>query len=182
VSDPASRPCTLDAWNRYEGELRGWLVHRVGGDEALAADLLQTVFLKALRQGPRFCEVERPRAWLFTTARHAVVDHFRTLKLEVPVPESLSEVIEPRPVVDSLAACLPRALGEMPEQDADILRRCDLEGMTQPSTRALTGSLCREPSPGSSARVAGSRSTSRGCVRSGATRTAGCAASCRARV
>lgn len=131
MSDPASRPCTLDAWNRYEGELRGWLVHRVGGDEALAADLLQTVFLKALRQGPRFCEVERPRAWLFTTARHAVVDHFRTLKLEVPVPESLSEVIEPRPVVDSLAACLPRALGEMPEQDADILRRCDLEGMTQ---------------------------------------------------
>ncbi len=129
----ASRPCVLEAWDAHEAELAGWLRGRTGGDAALADDLLQEVFLRALRQGARFCEVERARAWLFTTARNALVDHWRTRKAQVPVPESLAqpEPDEPPQPVVQLTACLPRALGELDPLDADILRCCDLEGMTQ---------------------------------------------------
>lgn len=139
MSAPATRPCTLDAWERHEGELRGWLIRRVRGDVALADDLLQTVFLKALRQGRRFCAVERARAWLFATARNAAIDHLRLQKHQVPLPEELSEQVDERPPVDSLTACLPRALEEMGEQDAEILRQCDLEGMTQAEYARLHG-------------------------------------------
>jgi len=33
--------------------------------------------------------------------------------------------------VESLAACLPRALAELSPSHADILQRCDIEGQTQ---------------------------------------------------
>ena len=139
MSGPASRPCVLEAWAQHEGELRGWLLRQLGGDEVLADDLLQTIFLQAVRQGHRFCEVERSRAWLFTTARNAVIDHFRLKKQEVPISDDLSEPVEPRLPIDSLTECLPRALGELREQEADILRRCDLEGMSQAEYARLHG-------------------------------------------
>lgn len=106
-------------------------MRQLGGDQTLAADLLQVVFLKALRQGERFCQVERARAWLFTTARHALIDHHRLQKAVVPLPEDLHSDPEERLAVDSLTRCLPRALRELDPQDAEILRCCDLEGMTQ---------------------------------------------------
>ncbi len=134
-----SRPCVLDAWQEHESELRGWLIHRVQGDRALADDLLQIVFLKALRQGRRFCDVERTRSWLFTTARNTVVDHFRLLKKQVPVPDDMSAHVDVMPPVDLLAQCLPRALDELGDKDADVLQRCDLEGMAQAEYARLHG-------------------------------------------
>lgn len=123
--------CVLEAWESHEAELRAWFRRRLDGDEALADDLLQNLFLKAVRQGERFCEVERARAWLFTAARNALVDHLRLRKDQVPLPANLPAPGEGAAPVDGLAACLPRALSEMGEHDADILRRCDLEGMSQ---------------------------------------------------
>lgn len=127
----SSMDCVLGAWQRHEAELRTWLRRRLGGDEALAEDLLQNLFLKAIRQGERFCQVERARAWLFTAARNAVVDHLRLRKDQAPIGPDLPAPAEVVPPVDGLAACLPRALSEMDDRDADILRRCDLEGMSQ---------------------------------------------------
>ena len=57
-------------------ELRGWLRHRTC-NAALADDLLQDLFLKALRQGNRFCELTNARAWLFEVARNLLADHLR---------------------------------------------------------------------------------------------------------
>ena len=44
--------CVSYAWRVHQSELRGYLIHRVA-DPALAEDLLQDVFVKALRQGER---------------------------------------------------------------------------------------------------------------------------------
>lgn len=123
--------CVLDAWEGHEAELRVWFRRRLDGDAALAEDLLQNLFLKALRQGERFCQVERARAWLFTAARNALVDHLRLRKDQAPLSAELPAPGEWTVPVDGLAACLPRALSEMDAQDADILRRCDLEGLSQ---------------------------------------------------
>lgn len=49
-----------------------------------------------------------------------------------PLPEDLPwQPSEPPPVVDALADCVERVLGQLAPADADILRRCDLEGQTQ---------------------------------------------------
>lgn len=139
MSMTTMRPCILQAWEAHKDELHGFIKNRVRGDEALADDLLQTIFVKALSQGTRFCELDRARAWLFTTARNVVIDHFRLRKKEIPIPEHLSRNVETPATVDLLAQCLPRALEELGEQDADILRRCDLEAMTQTEYARLHG-------------------------------------------
>jgi len=133
--------CVIEAWDRHERELRGFLVRQVG-DPVLAEDLLQDVFLRALAQGSRFCNLADTRAWLFRVARNRVVDHHRTQRDQVPVPEQLADEVEVPEAVAGLAACLPRALAELPPEDADAIRRCDLDGMTQAEyARALGLSL-----------------------------------------
>jgi len=63
--------CLTVAWTAHEPELRGWLRHRLG-NPAEADDLMQDLFLKALRQGERFCSVRNARAWLFEVARNTL--------------------------------------------------------------------------------------------------------------
>jgi RNA polymerase sigma-70 factor (ECF subfamily) len=44
----------MTAWHEHEAELRGWLRDQLRS-RADAEDMLQDVFLKAMRQGERFC-------------------------------------------------------------------------------------------------------------------------------
>jgi predicted RNA polymerase sigma factor len=56
--------CVIKSWRAHESELRGYLTHRLGNNH-LAEDLLQEVFIKAMRQGASFCNLDNSRAWLF---------------------------------------------------------------------------------------------------------------------
>ena len=67
-------PCLMAAWHAHERQLRGWLIQHVE-DHATAQDLLQDVFMKALRQGKGFCDIDNARAWLYEVARNTVTDH-----------------------------------------------------------------------------------------------------------
>ncbi len=146
--------CLMQAWALHQAELRGWLQHRLG-DAATAQDLLQDVFLKALRQGERFCSVANARAWLFEVARNTLTDHLRRQHPTEPLPpawlgeEPLGSGLQgglgmpgtdalpfdpdadAPPVVDQLTGCLQRVLTEMALADAHIIRQCDLAGQRQ---------------------------------------------------
>ena len=134
--------CVASAWRAHEGELRGYLRHRLADAEA-ADDVLQDVFVKAMRQGQGFCTLDNPRAWLFQVARNALVDRARTAHPTEPLPEGPEEPVAPPEdsvaPVDALAECLDRSLGELSADDAAILRACDLEGMTQREFAAAHG-------------------------------------------
>jgi RNA polymerase sigma-70 factor (ECF subfamily) len=122
--------CLLAAWDRHEHELLGYLRHRVHG-AAEAEDLLQEVFLKALRQGQAFCAVDNARAWLFQVARNAVVDHLRGTKAHVALPDELANPESPVEAVDGLTHCLPRVLAELSAEDRVAITLCDIDGLTQ---------------------------------------------------
>ena len=126
--------CVAAAWQAHEGELRGYLRHRLSDTDA-ADDVLQDVFVKAMRQGQGFCTLDNPRAWLFQVARNALVDRLRTTHRHEPLTDELANFIpldtQPVAPVDALADCLSRTLGELSTDDAEILRACDLEGQTQ---------------------------------------------------
>jgi RNA polymerase sigma-70 factor (ECF subfamily) len=134
--DASPFSCVASARNSHEGELRGYLRHRLDDPHA-AADLLQDVFVKALRQGQGFCTLHNPRAWLFQVARNALVDRVRMQhpqeSLTPELADSLPHESEPEAPVDALSDCLSRMLAELAPFDADILRACDLEGETQRS-------------------------------------------------
>jgi RNA polymerase sigma-70 factor (ECF subfamily) len=122
--------CLMTAWHQHEAELRGWLRHRLG-NPVDAEDLVQDVFIKAMRQGERFCAIVDARAWLFEVARNALADRLRLARNTVELPEDLSADIEEAAAVDSLAACLPRVLAELSPEDREAITLCDLQGLPQ---------------------------------------------------
>lgn len=122
--------CVVDAWQKYEPELRGFVTRQVG-DPAAAEDLLQDAFLKAIAQGAGFCTLENPRAWLFRVARNLLVDHHRRQHQTVEVDENLSAPEVEIPAIVSLSECLPHALEALNEEDREAITLCDLEGMKQ---------------------------------------------------
>ncbi|GAB1232618.1 sigma-70 family RNA polymerase sigma factor [Ferrigenium sp. UT4] len=122
--------CVLNAWRAHEPELRGYLIHRMS-DPHIAEDLLQEVFVKAMRQGKEFCRLDNARAWLFQVARNALVDHQRLHKETVEVPEDIpAPEFHPEPLV-ALSACVARVLTELSPEDRDIIEQCDLNGAKQ---------------------------------------------------
>jgi RNA polymerase sigma-70 factor (ECF subfamily) len=147
-------PCLLDAWSAHEAELLRYLRHHVR-PASEAEDVLHDLFLKALRQGERFCAVSNPRAWLFEVARNAAVDHARRTRSSAPLAEDLAaselepagvfaalvdETVEPGLApVDLLSACLPRVLTELAAEDREALELCDIGGMSQKAFAELKG-------------------------------------------
>lgn len=134
--------CVSSAWRAHEGELRGYLRKRLSDRDA-ADDVLQDVFVKAMRSGQHFCTLDNPRAWLFQVARNALVDRYRAAHANEPLPDHLAEALpfmpEQTPPVDALADCLTRVLGELSADDAAILNACDLQGQTQKAFAAAHG-------------------------------------------
>jgi RNA polymerase sigma-70 factor, ECF subfamily len=122
--------CLMTAWHEHEAELRGWLRHRLG-NFVDAEDVLQDVFLKAMRQGERFCAIANARAWLYEVARNALADRLRLARNTVELPEDLSADVEGAAAIDSLAACLPRVFSELSPEDREAITLCDLEGLPQ---------------------------------------------------
>lgn len=119
-----------ELWHAHERELRGWLLHHTG-DPALCDDLLQDVFLRAMRHRADLETLRNGRAWLFEVARNRLTDHFRRTRHAVPLPDDLpAQETLPAPV-DSLARCLPRVLGELSAEDREVIERCDLGGLSQ---------------------------------------------------
>jgi RNA polymerase sigma-70 factor (ECF subfamily) len=123
--------CISDAWQAYEAELRRFLRHRAG-DDATADDVLQELFVRALRQPDGLCGVANRRAWLYQAARNLLIDRQRVAKDNVPLPDDLvADPEEPLLPVYALSQCLPRVMAELAPEDREAITRCDFEGLTQ---------------------------------------------------
>ncbi|WP_173064855.1 RNA polymerase sigma factor SigZ [Sulfurimicrobium lacus] len=128
----------MTAWHRHEGELRAWVRGRMGNAPD-TEDMVQELFLKALRQDKKFCEISNARAWLFEVARNALADRLRLKKEQVELPDDLVSEANELAAVDSLAVCLPRALAELSEEDREVITLCDLEGLNQEDYARIKG-------------------------------------------
>lgn len=125
--------CIAQAWQAHEAELRGYLRHQMTEAADSADDVLQDIFVKAMRQGQGFCTLTNPRAWLFQVAHNALVDRSRTtqptdpLADDAPIADPGVPELDP---VDALADCLTSVIGKLALEDAAMLRACDLQGQT----------------------------------------------------
>lgn len=138
LSTASTPSCIMRAWSAHESELRRWLRARVR-EPADADDLMQELFIKALRQRQRFCDIHNARAWLFEVVRNMLADSLRVARNTVELPDNLVLETDDPPAVDLLTVCLPRVLSELSEVDRDALTRCDLEGMPQAEYAARLG-------------------------------------------
>ncbi|VVZ96785.1 ECF RNA polymerase sigma factor SigL [Halomonas lysinitropha] len=126
-----SAPCVESAWWEHHRELQRFLIRHCG-DREDADDLLQRVYAKALIHRDQFCELRKPRAWLFRVARNQWIDDQRRTGqlIDGNPPEMPADNTPPAPL-GSLADCIARALPHLSQEDQDILQRCDLEGNRQ---------------------------------------------------
>ncbi|WP_296510333.1 sigma-70 family RNA polymerase sigma factor [Rhodoferax sp.] len=122
--------CLDTAWKLYAAELRSWLRRRLSQAQD-ADDLMQDVFMKALRQGNQFCSVQNARAWLFEVTRNTLADRLKLQREMVELPEDLVAAGGESDAVDELTACLPRVLSELSDLDREAITFCDLQGMSQ---------------------------------------------------
>lgn len=122
--------CLDTAWKQHAPELRSWLRQRLSQPQDVD-DMMQDLFMKALRQGSQFCSVTNARAWLFEVARNALADRFKIKRELVELPDDLATEAEDLDAVDLLTACLPRVLSELSPTDREAIALCDLEGMSQ---------------------------------------------------
>ncbi|MBC8212817.1 MAG: RNA polymerase sigma factor SigZ [Gammaproteobacteria bacterium] len=122
--------CITSAWDQHESELRHFLQSRIN-DQDVAEDLLQDVFVKALAQGQKFCQLENTRAWLYRVTRNHLIDYFRSHKIYQEVPEQLPDVVENSEPLVNLSRCLPTALTKLSNEDREVIELCDLQGLTQ---------------------------------------------------
>ena len=134
--------CLDTAWKQHAAELRSWLRRRLPQAQDVD-DMMQDLFIKALRQGSQFCSVQNARAWLFEVARNALADRLKCKREMVELPDDLpaadpEDAPEDAPV-DSLTACLPRVLSELKPTDREAIVLCDLNGMSQADYAAHAG-------------------------------------------
>lgn len=131
AAESAGAGCLLAAWQAVTGELLGYLRHRCARPED-AEELLQEVFIKALRQGEAFAAVNQPRAWFFQVARNALADHLRCRRETIALPDDLPAMPGSEPaVVEALSQCLPRVLSELSAEDRLAITFCDIDGHSQ---------------------------------------------------
>lgn len=126
---------TLDAsWAETLDRLRAFVAARVESSE-LAADITQDVLVRSIASGA-LERVDNPAAWLYRSARNAVIDHYRTRHHHEPIdeldgwPDPGSSENVPNDATRDLARCLQPLLGELSPTARDALTRVDLEGHT----------------------------------------------------
>lgn len=125
-----SSSCLDTAWRHYAPELRAWMRHRLSTPQDVD-DMMQDLFIKALSQGGKFCNIANARAWLYEVARNAIADRMKVKRDMVELPDDLAAQGEDAAVVDLLTACLPRVLSELDVADRQALVWCDIEGLPQ---------------------------------------------------
>ena len=125
-----SSTCLDAAWKDYAPELRTWMRHRLHQSQDVD-DMMQDLFIKAMNQGGKFCDIVNARAWLYEVARNAIADRMKIKREMVELPDDLASQEEDVAVVDMLTACLPRVLSELSAADREALLLCDIEGMSQ---------------------------------------------------
>ena len=107
-------------------------VRRRVSDPADAEDLLQDILVRLLSSdGPR--ESTRLLPWVFAVARNRIIDFYRERQRRPATSDGPIESgqDEHDTVTLDLSDALQALMAELPEQDQDVLRTVDLNGMSQ---------------------------------------------------
>ena len=119
-------------WASIYPALKSFVQQKVG-EEQVAADIVQDVFLKAWIALPSLKDETRILPWLYKITRNRLMDHFRSLKNQGGTYDEKSSSLETLEdsVHQEFANCVPRMLTNLPEKYATALRLVEIEGWSQ---------------------------------------------------
>jgi RNA polymerase sigma-70 factor (ECF subfamily) len=135
---PEARPDFGAIYDRHFRDVYAYVAYRLGGRTAAVEDLVEEVFLAALKGLPRF-RPERPvLTWLRAIARNKVADHFRSAgRSHAPLPdgdpEADAQLASP---ARERAARVSAAMQALPPHYVALLEEKYLDGL---SVRQMAG-------------------------------------------
>lgn len=108
----------------------GFVERRVN-DRALAEDILQSAYMRALGSGDSLREDESAVAWFYRILRNAIIDHYRRRTTEAAMLERWAHELEtetsPNPLLhETTCQCIAGALDTLAPAYAGLLREVDL--------------------------------------------------------
>jgi len=111
-----------------------FLERRVG-DRAVAEDILQGAYLRALEAKGRLREDESAVAWFYRILRNALIDHYRRRATEESALERWALELERSPAAEpklqeAICQCIAGALDAIAPAYADLLSEVDLDEKT----------------------------------------------------
>jgi RNA polymerase sigma-70 factor (ECF subfamily) len=127
------RPAFGELYVRYARMVHGILLARV--PPGVAEDLVQDVFLAAMKQLGKLRTAAAFRGWLGAIARNRAMDYFRGVREEAPLDERIAAGRGAS--VESFAAL--DAIRGLPEAYRETLMMRLVEGMTGPEIARQTG-------------------------------------------
>ena len=127
-------------WRELEAPVRGYLRRRLGGDDALADDLAQEVFLRLHRALPTLADHDRVGPWVMRIARSVLVDHLRRRReqglgeLDPAIDED-----ETPSAREDLGLFLRHVLDRLDEPHRAAVTLVDVDGLTGPEAAERLG-------------------------------------------
>lgn len=125
---------TDEVWNTYSHEVLTYFKVRLHGDQQLAEDLRQEVFVRVHQHLPSLNEADKWQHWLHVVMRNVLNDHWKS---QYRLKERDSEVIPSTSEEDDSTSkliaetCVSNMIETLSEKYAEPLRLSDLEGVPQ---------------------------------------------------
>ena len=119
-------------WSEFHPRLKRFVLSRIS-DESAADDILQNVFTKIHSHIDSLKDPANIEGWVFRITRNAIIDHYRTRKIEEALPQNISisekmpEKIDAKTGYDSIKAIIKT----LPHPYAQALLLTEFEGLTQ---------------------------------------------------
>lgn len=117
-------------WEEYHSKLHYFINKRLN-NPSLADDILQEIFMKICSKIDILKSPDKIEAWIFSIARNAIFDYYRTHKPDLELPESLSlPVPEPRDSTRlEIADGLLSMIQKLPVHYREFLMMSEIEGL-----------------------------------------------------
>jgi RNA polymerase sigma-70 factor (ECF subfamily) len=150
---------TAQLWTEFHAGLERFVVQRIG-DASDVEDVLQSLFLRLHRGLVGGMVPTHLRAWVYESARHAIVDFYRARarrrEAAIGVLDDLEPLVSDEGFASeslmentSLATCLPHFLRQLPPPFREALELTAIQGVAQRDAAARAGIS----EPGMKARV-----------------------------
>jgi RNA polymerase sigma-70 factor (ECF subfamily) len=118
-------------WHEFAERLGQFIRSRVA-DPATAEDIRQDVFLRIQKRLGQLRDPAKLQGWLYLIARNAIIDHYRTRKETVELPESLpTESNGDDNELEELKAAFRRMIYGLPQPYREALLLTEFDGLTQ---------------------------------------------------
>ena len=119
-------------WREYATALHGFIQSRVD-DTDIADDILQNVFLNIHTKIDSLKDASKLKPWIYQITRNAIIDHYRSQKAHVELPETIMQVEKDNAEMarQEIEGCMLPLIRNLPDTYREAVMLSEIEGLSQ---------------------------------------------------